>query len=90
MSEEYYTPYVDGTTQFKADHMNYPLEELNTQIVANVAAIDAVEEDINQSGLSSGAGKFVMVNQGGTAFVFKDIICNGGEVVVCNGEMVIN
>jgi len=85
-----FTRYVDGTTQYKASHMNAPLIELETEINTDKAAIDAIEVDINQTGIATGAGKFVMVNEGGTAFVFKDIVCSGGEVVVCSGNVVFN
>ena len=90
MTTTYHTPFIDDTTKFRASHMNAPLSELDTQIVANVGTIDALEEDINQTGLGAGAGKFVMVNAGGTAMVFKDIVCSNGAVVVSNGEVVIN
>ena len=39
MSNVYHTPYEDDTTQFKADHMNIPLSELDAQITTNVTAI---------------------------------------------------
>lgn len=90
MSTNYHTPFIDDTSKFRASHMNAPLSELDAQITANVASIDAVEEDINQTGLSTGAGKFAMVNEGGTALAFKDIVCSGGAVVVSGGEVVMN
>ena len=37
MSTNYHTPYVDGTTEFKADDMNSPLSELDTAITNVVA-----------------------------------------------------
>lgn len=85
-----FTRFIDGTTKYSADHMNAPLIELETEINADKAAIDALEEDINQTGLAAGAGKFVMVNAGGTAMIFRDIICSGGEVIVSAGEVVVN
>lgn len=90
MSNVYHTPYEDDVTQFKASHMNAPLSELDTQMHTNVEAIDALEVDINQTGLSAGAGKFAMVNAGGTAMIFRDIICHGGQVVVNGGQVVVN
>jgi len=39
MSQDYHTPYVDGSTQFKADHMNVPLGELDAQIGTNATNI---------------------------------------------------
>ena len=85
-----FTRFIDDTTKFKASHMNAPLIELETEINTDKDAIDAIEVDINQSGLSAGAGKFAMVNSAGTAFVFKDVVCSDGEVVVSDGEVVID
>jgi hypothetical protein len=89
MSSNYHTPYPDAMP-YKTSLLNIPPGELDAQITINVTAIDALEEDINQTGLSAGAGKFAMVNEGGTALIFRDIVCSGGAVVISNGEVVVN
>lgn len=42
MSSVYHTPYEDDVTQFKAEHMNVPLGELDAQIHTNTTAIAAL------------------------------------------------
>lgn len=32
MTDDYHTPYIDGTTEYKADHMNAPLSQLDTSL----------------------------------------------------------
>lgn len=82
MSTNYHTPYP-AAMDYKTSNLNGPPGELDAQITVLTNAL-------NQTGISAGAGKFVMVNAGGTAFVFKDIVCSGGNVVVSNGEVVFN
>ena len=86
MSTNYHTPFADGTTKYRAAHHNVPLGELDAQVTANVAAIAA---NLAKFG-SMVAGKFVMVNEAGNAFVYKDIVTSSGEVIVCNGQVVMN
>jgi len=86
----YFTPWVDDTTEFKAAHMNSPIQELDDQIVINVAAIDALEEDINQIGLSVAAGKVVLVNDGGTAMEFMDFIFHDDDFIVHDDDFLFH
>ena len=85
----YFTDYIDDTTEFKAVHMNAPLDELDAQIVINTTAVDALEEDINQTGLAAASGEFVLVSSLG-AFIFRNIVCLDGEVVTSGGNVVVN
>lgn len=80
MSTNYHTSYP-AAMEYKTSNLNMPLGELDAQITINVATI-------NKAGFV--AGKFAMVNEAGTALVFKDIVCSGGSVVVSGGEVVIN
>lgn len=79
MTTNYHTPWVDDTTQFKAAHMNVPLSELDTEITSNTTKLGSLS-----------ASKFAMVNEGGTALVYKDIVTSGGNVVVSDGQVVVN
>jgi len=79
MSSNYHTPYTDDVTEFKQAHMNVPLGELDAQITINTGKIATLV-----------AGKFVMVNEGGTAFIYRDIVTNNGAVVVAAGQVVVN
>lgn len=79
MSSNYHTPWVDDTTEFKTAHMNVPLGELDAQITINTNKIATLV-----------AGKFMMVNEAGTAFIYKDIVTSGGNVVVAAGQVVVN
>ena len=80
MSSNYHTPYP-AAMDYKTSNLNIPPGELDAQITINVAAL-------NKAGFV--AGKFVMINEDGTALVPKDIVCSDGAVVISNGEVVIN
>jgi len=80
MSTNYHTPYP-AAMDYKTSLLNVPPGELDAQITINVAAI-------NKAGFV--AGKFAMVNEAGTALMFKEIVCSGGSVVISGGEVVIN
>jgi hypothetical protein len=57
MTTDFHTAYIDGTTEFKADHMNAPLVELDTQIGKNATrsiCIVPFESDVD---VETGDGK---------------------------------
>lgn len=89
MSTNYHTPYP-ASMAYKTSLLNVPPGELDAQIKINADAIDALEEDINQTGLSAGAGKFVLVNAGGTALEYLDIIFHDDDFIVHDDDFIFH
>jgi len=87
MSTNYHTPYP-AAMAYKTSLLNVPPGELDAQITINAADIAALEADINQAGLSAGAGKIVLVNAGGTALEFVDVIFHDDDFIVHDDDFI--
>ena len=82
MSTNYHTAYP-AAMDYKTSNLNVPPGELDAQITI-------VTDALNQTGLSAGAGKIALVNEGGTSLEFLDIMFHDDDFIVHDDDFIFH